>query len=160
MSELVAWRAVPGTDPVRAMSGEGGLRTGGRWHSRGRLVVYVASQPSLTLLEVLANTTAADLIAREYHLMRVGLPEEEVQDLAAADLPPGWQASQRLQATMSLGDAWLAKREAVAWRVPSALVPEQVRDSEHNFVLNPLHPAYRRVVVHDVLRLPFDPRLR
>ena len=157
---IVAWRAVPGSDPARAMSGSGGLRAGGRWHSRGHLVVYLASVPSLAMLEILANTTAADLIARDYHLMRVELPAGSVDAFDLAELPEGWNAPQRVQATMHLGDAWLAGGGNLALRVPSALVPLEAEPDEHNFVFNPLHPRAREAVVTRVLRLPFDSRLK
>jgi len=111
------------------------------------------------MLEVLANTTAEDLLARDYHLMRVTLPESQVHPLPANALPPGWNSPQRIQATMHLGDSWLSARTTAALRVPSALVPLEVADSEYNLVLNPLHPLYQKVQVTAVIRLPFDPRL-
>ena len=161
MSEgLSAWRVIPGNDAARAMSGSGGMRSGGRWHSKGRLVVYLASLPSLAMLEVLVNTTAEDLIARDYHLMRVELPGGATDVLDLADPPPDWNAPQRVQATMRLGDAWLAGRGNLALRVPSALVPLEVERDEHNLVLNPLHPLAREAVVRRVLPLSLGARLK
>ncbi len=142
------------------MSGGGGMRSGGRWHSKGHPVVYLASLPSLAMLEVLANTTAEDLVARDYHLMRVELPRGGLDSLDLADLPPGWNAPQRVQATMQLGDAWLAGRGNLALRVPSALVPLEVERDEHNLVFNPLHPLAREATVTRILPLPFETRLK
>lgn len=157
-SDIVAWRAVPGDDPIRVLAGRGGLRGSGRWHSKGRLVVYLASTPSLAMLEVLANTTAENLLALDYHLMRVTLPAGGVDRLPQGDLPSGWNAPVRSTATMLLGDCWLDARVNLALQVPSALVPLDVEAAEHNFVLNPLHVLSAQVT--QIHRLPFDPRLK
>lgn len=136
------------------------MRGPGRWHTTGRPVVYLASMPSLAMLEVLANTTAADLTRRNYHLMRVELPTDATTDLPLTELPEDWNAPQRVQGTARLGDAFLAARAHLALRVPSALVPLDVHAAEHNFVFNPLHPVARDVHVTTVTRLPFDQRLK
>ena len=157
-ADIVAWRAVPGKDPVRALSGSGGLRGSGRWHSKGRPVVYLASVPSLAMLEVLANVGAQQLLALDYHLMRVTFPATAVDRLPLTELPAGWNAPARSAATMLIGDAWLGAGHNLALQVPSALVPLEVTDTEHNYVLNPLHA--RRATVTQVLPLPFDARLK
>ncbi|HXH47142.1 MAG TPA: RES family NAD+ phosphorylase [Bradyrhizobium sp.] len=37
------------------LSGIGGLKTDGRWHDRGRHVVYAADHPASALLEVMVH---------------------------------------------------------------------------------------------------------
>ena len=161
MSEtLLLWRIVPGSDAVRAMSGSGGMTNSGRWHTRGRLVVYLATTPSLAMLEILVNTTSQQLSARDYHLMEVQLPGDSAEVLDLTQLPRGWNHPDRVQATADLGDAWIGRRESVALRVPSAVVPLDVQALEHNYLINPLHPRWGEHVVTRTLQLPFDARLR
>ena len=37
------------------LSGIGGLKAAGRWHSQGRRIVYLADHPSSALLEMLVH---------------------------------------------------------------------------------------------------------
>jgi RES domain-containing protein len=37
------------------LSGAGGLRAAGRWHSQGKRIVYLADHPSSALLEMLVH---------------------------------------------------------------------------------------------------------
>ncbi len=41
-----------------ALDGSGGLRASGRWHSRGRRIVYCALNPATALLEALASASS------------------------------------------------------------------------------------------------------
>jgi RES domain-containing protein len=45
------WRILNYAD----LSGLGGLRAAGRWHSQGRRIVYLADHPSSALLEMLVH---------------------------------------------------------------------------------------------------------
>jgi len=157
---LSLWRIVPGNDPARAMSGSGGMTNGGRWHTRGRLIVYLASTPSLAMLEILVNTTSEHLFTRDYHLMEVLIPADAAEVFDLDQLPDGWNRPSRVQGTADLGDAWLARREALALRVPSAVIPLPLQTIEHNYLINPLHPGWNERKIGQVLPLPFDNRLK
>lgn len=132
----------------------------GRWHTRGRLIVYLASTPSLAMLEILVNTTSQQLSARSYHLMEVQLPGDSAEALDLARLPRGWNNPDRVQVTADLGNAWIDRSEHAALRVPSAVVPLEVQALEHNYLINPLHPRWAERQVTQVLPLPFDTRLK
>lgn len=47
------------------LSGEGGLRAAGRWHTRGKRIVYLTDHPASALLELLAHMDR-DLIPSSY----------------------------------------------------------------------------------------------
>lgn len=53
------------------------------------------------------------------------------------------------------GDAWLASRRHVAYRVPSA-----VATTECNVLLDPSHPRFAALEPVDRIRTRVDPRLR
>ena len=56
--------------------------------------------------------------------------------------------------TRALGDAWLDREPSAVLKVRSAVVPE-----EWNYLLNPRHPDFSRIVVHQPEPFVFDERL-
>jgi len=137
------------------LSGEGGLRASGRWHTEGRLVVYLADCPSGALLERIVHMT--DMIEDAflpdfYRLLRLAVPDDlapkSLNMIASAD----WKG--RPEFTRNLGDAWLTSRETPLARVPSAVVPHT-----WNYLLNPEHPHAKKIQIAEVIRERFDSRL-
>lgn len=137
-----------------SLIGDGALRASGRWHTRGRRVVYCAQTPAAALLEVLVHLEIdiAELPAR-YRLLKLEAPDELViARLAPADLPRNWV--ENVPVTRAIGDAWLKSRRSPLFSVPSALVPETF-----SILLNPDHQDGHRVVVLDSREHVIDPRL-
>ena len=137
------------------LSGRGGLRGGGRWHSPGRPVVYLAGHPASALLEVLVHLEIGDVDALPsgYQLLEViASARVSVVGLRSQRLDADWRDDPG--ATRAIGDAWLAGGRSTLLRVPSALVPKV-----SNYVLNPLHPDAARLSIKSVAHYPFDRRL-
>jgi len=134
--------------PFRALDGEGARRFGGRWTSPGRPAIYAAASAGLAVLEVLVHLDLPpDLIPRDYRLLRIELPADApAETLARA---PADDHDRR-----RLGDSFLERGEALALRVPSAIVPD-----EHNAILNPRHRAMAGVRLVADTSFRFDPRL-
>lgn len=116
-----------------AFNGQGGLYGSGRWHQRGRPIVYTASHRSLALLEIIVHLDARWPL-QPMVAWQIEVPESHIR--TPADLPDDWKSN--LESTRTHGDAWLAGRDSVALRVPSVIVP-----AESNVLLNPAHPAFR-----------------
>src|SRR5882757_4501974 len=115
------------------LSGIGGLRAAGRWHSRGRGIVYLADHPSSALLEMLVHMDR-DLIPSTYQLLRIDIPPDiEIETLTAGDLSGNWRAD--TIASREIGDRWLDRSTSALLQVPSA-----ISQRAHNFLLNPAHP--------------------
>jgi len=135
------------------LSGKGGLKAAGRWHSRGRLIVYLAESAAGALLETLAHTEIdGEDVPESYSLLKVSVPDGlEIQRL---DTPAGvdWKSDQKL--TQSIGDAWLKGKQALLARVPSAIVSET-----WNYLLNPEHPDAAQLHIVAVTQERYDPRL-
>src|SRR5262245_54027979 len=112
------------------LSGEGGLLASGRWHSRGRRVVYLSDHPASALLEVLVHfeVDVADLPVA-YQLLAVDFPSEASDIVAMDALPPDWRTN--VAATRGVGDRWLDAGSTPLLRVPSAIVPQAF-----NYLLN------------------------
>ena len=137
-----------------SLAGDGALRTPGRWHTRGRRVVYCAESPAAALLEILVHfeIDIQDLPVR-YRLLKIEVPDDmEVERVSVDDLPKDWP--ERTEATRALGDGWLTKGSAALLSVPSAIVPETF-----NVLLNPAHQHAKRVVVVQTGEHAIDPRL-
>ncbi len=137
------------------LKGRGGLRAGGRWHTKGRELVYCAEEATGALLEALVRIQVESLedLPKNYQLLRIAFPRKVAVDEAAlASLPSDWK--RRTLLTRSIGDVWLAAGRTAALRVPSAISPHA-----HNVLLNPrlLGQAGIRVVAKS--RYPFDTRL-
>ncbi len=141
------------------VSGYGAMLNAGRWHPKGRPVVYAAESAALALLETLVHVERADLLRFAYVAIPVTIPdalEDEglVGVLDPAGLPADWRAWPYPASTQALGTAWFDARRSVALVVPSAVVPH-----ERNVLLNPTHPRFRELVIAEAQPFPVDPRL-
>jgi RES domain-containing protein len=73
------------------LSGIGGVKASGRWHTRGRAVVYLADHPSGALLEMLVRMDS-DHIPSTYMLLRIEIPDDlAVAQVELSELPPDWR---------------------------------------------------------------------
>ena len=133
------------------LSGIGGVRAAGRWHSQGRRIVYLADHPSSALLEMLVHMDR-DLIPATYQLLRIVVPADVAVESVDTELPPNWR-SQTLT-SREIGDRWLDRATTALLRVPSA-----ISGKGDNFLLNPSHPDAAKITVAETFKAPFDPRL-
>jgi RES domain-containing protein len=137
------------------LSGEGGLGASGRWHTEGRLVVYLADCPAGALLERIVQMTDMyedAFLPDFYQLLKVAVPDELAIKPLNAIAPTDWK--ERPEFTRAIGDVWLTSRETALARVPSAIAPQT-----WNYLLNPEHPDAKKIVVAEVIRERFDNRL-
>jgi RES domain-containing protein len=144
---VTLWRISQHAD----LSGLGGVYAGGRWHTRGHPVVYLADHPSSCLLEMLVQGARLDALPGAYQWLRVVAPEVRSADVD--DLPHQWRDD--LAATRARGDAWLRSRATPLLRVPSVIVPDA-----WNWLLNPSHPEAGQCRIDGAVRFPLDPRLQ
>jgi RES domain-containing protein len=79
------------------------------------------------------------------------LPRESVQ---AADLPSGWRRSPAPAALAQIGDQFVRRGKHCVLMVPSALAP-----NENNWLLNPQHADFRKIVLSTIEPLRYDPRM-
>ncbi|MBI3697503.1 MAG: RES family NAD+ phosphorylase [Acidobacteria bacterium] len=148
------WRICPERYAEEAFSGAGGLRHGARWHPKGTRVVYTSQSLSLAALEFFVNLDVAaagvPLVA-----MSAEIPGEvKVLLIRPEDLPAGWRSYPAREALQAIGSRWVATGHFAVLSVPSALIP-----AERNYLLNPLHPRFRRIVISKPEPFAFDPRI-
>jgi RES domain-containing protein len=134
------------------LSGSGGVRAGGRWHSRGKRIVYLADHPAGAVLEMLVHMDR-DLFPATYRLLRIIIPETTAVETVGTDmLSSDWR--NQPASTREIGDRWLDGSSSALLQVPSVIVP-----AARNFLLNPAHPDAAGCTVAEVIDAPFDPRL-
>ena len=147
---MVLWRI----SNQLSLDGKSGLVVSGRWHTRGRRVVYSAESPAAALLEVLVHfeIELRDLPAR-YRLLRLEAPDDiQVEEVPVGLLPADWAL--KAEVTRAIGEDWLARGERALLRAPSALVPDTF-----NVLVNPVHEHARHVDVVHASEHVIDPRL-
>jgi RES domain-containing protein len=150
---ISAWRITKQKHARSAFTGEGAKLYGGRWNSPKRLVVYTAESRALALAEILVHLESAGVLSR-YVVFRVEIDESYIAHLDWRDLPKNWRAEPAPKRLQRLGDQWLDSSKSVVLRVPSAIV-----GGEFNYLLNPLHPNFPKLRIHDPERFSIDKRL-
>ena len=149
----VAWRLT--RRRYADLSGRGGQLKSGRWHTQGRPLVYLSSEASLPVLELLVNLDLAlDTLPPDYVLMCVDLAP-----LLRAEKQIGIEDATTVATDLAtarpFGDRWMAEGRTALLRVASHVVPEA-----SNLLLNPLHPAIRHLPAPISRPFTFDPRLQ
>jgi RES domain-containing protein len=138
-----------------AFDGEGARRYGGRWNHIGVPAVYTAAHLSLAVLEVLVHVSAEEDLPADLVAISADLPDDlAIEHVRIEELPVNWRRTPAPPMLAERGTAWLTAVRTAVLAVPSAVIP-----SETNYILNPAHPDFRRVVVHRAERFNLDPRL-
>ena len=136
------------------LDGEGAYLYGGRWSSPGTRLAYTSEHQSLAMLEYFvhldANDAPADLV-----LVTAEIPSDlPRQRIEAEKLPAFWRRSPAPAELARLGDECVQRAEHCILIVPSALAPH-----ENNWLLNPHHAGFHRIVVWGIEPLSYDPRM-
>ena len=136
------------------LDGEGAYLYGGRWSSPGTRLAYTAEHQSLAMLEYFVHLDADDA-PPDLVLVTAEVPDDLPKKRVEADeLPSLWRRSPAPAELARIGDEFVRRSERCILIVPSALAPQ-----ESNWLLNPQHAGFRRVVVSRIEPLSYDPRM-
>lgn len=147
------WRIVKRRYVDSAFDEEGARKFGGRWNSPGVPLVYAAGSRALGLLEVLAGLGSVRPLPR-YVLISATFDDSLLLPISPDHLPSGWRKSPPTPSTQRIGDTWAEEGRSAVLQVPSAIIPE-----EHNYLLNPAHPDFRRIQIGRAEEITIDSRL-
>ena len=147
-----AWRIVKQKHAPTAFSGDGAAKTGGRWNSRGVPVVYASSTKSLAALETLVHLNPP--VPFKYVGFRLQFDDALIVKVPLNRLPADWRLEPPPPSTKAIGDAWVREIRSAVLALPSVLIP-----GELNYLLNPAHPAFKKISIGKPERFAFDPRL-
>ena len=148
-----AWRISSVKFAGNAFDGEGPRVNGGRWNSPGVRVSYSAESLSLATLEVLVRLLS-QAILKDYTVLTIDFPLETAMEVDVTTLPANWRASPPPETLQAIGNAWVESGRSLILRVPSAVIPV-----DHNYLINPSHPDFARVVIGNPTPLDIDPRV-
>jgi RES domain-containing protein len=149
----VGWRIVKTRYQSNAFDGEGSRLYAGRWNSKGVRVVYISENISLALLELLIHLNESNILNR-FSLCSVHFDEKLVSRIDRSTLPKNWKASPIPPETQLIGDTWAKNLESAVLSVPSVIV-----EQESNYIINPLHPDFRKIRIADPVPFSLDTRL-
>jgi RES domain-containing protein len=136
------------------LDGEGAYLYGGRWSSPGTRLAYTSEHQSLAMLEYFVHLDAGDA-PPDLVLVTAEIPDDlPAKVFAVDDLPSSWRRSPAPAELARIGDEFVAEAKHCVLVVPSALAPH-----ENNWLLNPQHRDFRKVVVDGVEPLSYDPRM-
>jgi RES domain-containing protein len=149
-----AWRIVKERYAGEAFTGEGARLYGGRWSRRGHALVYTSDTLSLAALEYFVHLGPA-MAGLELVSFRVEIPKRvTIETMNKTRLPAGWRDIPPPLATRQFGADCAAEQRTAVLRAPSALIPEQ-----HNLILNPAHPEFKKIRIHQPDPFRFDSRM-
>uniref|UniRef100_UPI0004867540 RES family NAD+ phosphorylase n=1 Tax=Paraburkholderia mimosarum TaxID=312026 RepID=UPI0004867540 len=119
-------------------------------------VVYLAENPALALLETMVHHEfgSPQALPDNYQLLRVEIAEgAAIAELTSSVIPDDWR--ENADWTQAAGSEWLAAGQELLLKVPSAILPHS-----YNYLFNPAHPGAGSAIVAEVLKVPYDPRIR
>ncbi len=148
-----AWRIIKAKHAASAFTGEGARLFGSRWSSPGTRVAFASETLSLATLEVLVHLQKSGSLAG-YVVFTLDFPEELVQELDRSILPRNWRKSPVLPQVQSIGDRWVKNVLSVMLRVPSTIITH-----EHNFLINPAHDDFPKLIIGGPSPLDIDSRV-
>lgn len=136
---LTAWRLTERIYAAEAFGGEGARLLGGRWSSPRYLVAYTSETASLAILEVLANVFRLKLL-ESFVLASCTFDESLVSHVEIDELPKNWRDPRSPVKLKDIGDEWIRSERSAVLSVPSAII-----EHERNYLINPVHPDFRKI---------------
>ena len=115
-------------------------------------MLYTSQHISLALLEMLVNTQFKDY-AIPLDLLSIQFPDStEPGEVSPKKLKKDWISD--FEYTRFIGDEFLKDKQRLVLKIPSAVIPE-----EQNFLVNPLHPDFKKVKILETRSFRTDVRL-
>ena len=123
------------------ISGEGAKMFGGRWNFAGYPVLYGSASISSALLERL--TIDPELFSSEryilYSIMEFDCPNRFIKNIAAEELPTGWDSIPFLKNTQQFGT------ELIQSGLACFAVPSVVDKTSMNYIINPASKNFSKI---------------
>jgi RES domain-containing protein len=136
------------------LTGEGAKLHGGRWNTIGIPCLYTADSIALCVLEYAANVSLHQM-PLSLAITVYTIPEKCWKDFSINELPENWQEVPSPAETQEWGSRHFQDIKYLALKLPSVIIP-----SEHNYLLNPLHPDFKKVKIKEILPFTFDSRIK
>lgn len=124
-----------------------------RWSARGHFVIYTAESRSLACLENLVHRSGEGDNAL-YKVMVIEIPDIlTMEEINASSLKKDWHTIDNYVYCQSLGSKWLNELKSAVLKVPSVIIKK-----EHNYLINPNHPDFKKIKLTGNEDFDFDKR--
>ena len=149
---MIVWRLL--LSKHASPDGEGARRCEGRWNKPGTPVVYTSSSLSLAALEYLVHVDS-DILPDSLVSITATIPDSlAIETIHRSGLPGNWKDEIIPVALQERSTLWASEA-----RTPLLQVPSVVIEHEWNYVLNPLHPDFRRITWDSPIPFAFATRI-
>lgn len=146
------WRIVKEKHAATAFDGEGAWRFGGRWNSQGTRIVYASGTKALAALENLVHLNPP--VTFKYRSIPFAFDETLLEIYQRAELPEDWMEEPPPSSAKAIGDLWVKEARSAVLELPSVIIPD-----EPNYLLNPSHPDFSKIILGTPEPFSFNPRL-
>jgi RES domain-containing protein len=153
--KITAWRIVKAKHVDKAFDGEGARIAGGRWNRIGIPMIYTADSLALAVLEITVHLSQEDWLQKKYFRISVQFDPTLVTLLDPAEIPEDWDSLPPSESTQNIGTQWALLQESVILKVPSTVIRE-----EFNYLINPVHPDFKNLLIGNPQTVVFDPRIK
>jgi RES domain-containing protein len=136
------------------LSGEGAKLHGGRWNRIGHPCIYASETRALCILEYAANVSLEQL-PLSLSITVYLIPDNSWKQFNENDLPKNWNEVPVTSEVKDWGTAHLQEKKFLAIKLPSVIIP-----TEYNFIINPLHPDFKKVKIKNIHSFTFDHRIK
>jgi RES domain-containing protein len=117
---------------------------GARWNPRGVPLIYAGSSVSIITTEFLSIKGSA-VVTAEWSLVTLAITGQ-VPEVDVKSLPKDWDSRPYPLSTQEFGRQWTRLKSSVCLKVPSARIPLKAYPTEHNLLIDPLHPAFPKEI--------------
>lgn len=125
-----------------------------RWNPNGIFVCYAAQSKALACLEMLVHLQTNEL-SKAFKVTKINLPQDiSIKEISENELIENWKDFFEMHLTQKIGKEWVFSNETCLLKVPSAIL-----SGEFNYLINPAHPDFKRIVDLEVEDFLFDTRL-
>jgi len=88
--------------------------------------------------------------------MIIEIPDAlKIKTIDTSLLHNNWKDYHNIILTQKIGDEWISDMETAVLKVPSSII-----DMEYNYLINPLHPDFKRIRLLQTEPFVFDERIK
>ena len=116
--------------------------TPGRWNSFGKKVIYCAESIALAFLENMIRRQGVGF-NEDFKIMIIEIPDElKIATVNAGDIKDEWRDFKDYSICQHLGDKWYDEGAVPVFKVPSAVLT-----SSFNYLINTMHPEFKKIIL-------------
>ena len=139
---------------IEDLSGKGAEMSGGRWNSKGIPMLYTSESRALCMVEIAVHCPLG-IVPSGFYMAGIEIPDSiKIKEVEINSLPGSWNLFPISSRVQGIGDEFIRENKYLVLRVPSAVVK-----GDHNYLINPRHKDFKKIVIKDINPFEFDTRL-